>query len=271
MTKKTINTLLGLLFSFLTIFSLCDCSNKNKLENWDGVLDGAYFITDDSYRSYVQDIADKYDKNALWVNRIVNDNFTEEDYRYVESKRYFYCVIIQNKITTAFDMTYEFTASENGYIGHMFYREVSFYNEGDILHVTEYGRTLDYKKNDEYKRNKEMDSKYEFPNKVTYEIGDELLYFEWTGGDHSVYAVGEVKKPASSDYEVIAMDHFYQNCFIIQPSISNFGVGVNYFRIYLLGNPAITNTKDIVMYQNSNYLNYKVIVNEDNSVNIETI
>ena len=271
MIKKTINTLLGLLFSFLTIFSLCDCSNKNKPENWDGTLDGAYFITDDSYRSYVQDIADKYDKNALWVTRIVNDNFTEEDYGYVESKRYFYCVIIQNKITTAFDMTYEFTASENGYIGHMFYNEVSFYNDGNILHVTEYGMTLDYKKNNEFKRNKDMDDIYETPNEVTYEVGDELLYFQWWGGFHSDYAVGEVKRPGSRDYEIIAIDHFYQNNFVIQPSISYFGVGENYFRIYHLGRPAITNTYDIVMHKDSKSIDYKVVKAQDNTINVEIL
>ena len=137
--KKIIKGLFGILFSFLFIFSLPQCS-ENKEEPWDGVLDGAYFITNDSYRSYVEDLAKTYNKNTIWVNRVLKGYIPDEDTQWVKDQKYFYCVIIENKIKTAFDMTYEFTTTDNGYIGHMSYHDVSFYNEGNILHLTDGGK-----------------------------------------------------------------------------------------------------------------------------------
>ena len=67
------------------------------------------------------------------------------------------------------------------------------------------------------------------------------------------------------------MDHYYDGMHVIQPYVSDFDVGDNYLRIYNLGGPDITNTYDIVMYQDSKSVDYKVVKAQDNTINVEIL
>ena len=250
--------------SSLVTFSLLAMAGCK--EECDNVLDGVYFLTGKGFKTYLERIAKAYDLDKSWVNGVLLDGDGGEYSRYIVSQESQYCVIIDNVISVEEQITFPYKFSNDGekYTGSFLnYFSVSFYREENFLYVD----GLQYKKDYRYKRNESLDYKLEPPRDMdNIYITKENVYFRylpyekdgWVGGTY------EIKKANSENYEIVpGVDPLYEGDYVMDIDVDELSVGDNMIRIYHVGSAAATNKYEFYKTYDSDYVFYKITVDEE--------
>ena len=250
--------------SSLATFSLLAITGCK--EECDNVLDGVYFLTDKGYKTYLERIAETYHLDKSWVYSIFRGGDGGEYSRYIVSKEFQHCVIIDNVVSVEKQTTFPYKFSNDGekYVGSFLnYYSVSFYREENFLYVD----GLQYKKDYSYKRNESLDYKLEPPREMdSIYITKENVSFRyfpydkrgWVGGTY------EIKKANSEKYEIVpAVDPLYEGDYAMTVDADRLSVGDNMVRIYHVGSTEATNKHEFYKTYDSDYVIYKITVDEE--------
>lgn len=255
--KSRVNILLRLFFMFLiavsSMFGIAGCANtQDPAETFDGNLDGAYFITDDSYEK-------------------INASRPENMFR---------CVIANDKMMLSgrennVCYIYDIAPESDGYFkGASITGTISFWFEGNKLCIDYDGQTIEFKKDKAYMLIEGEAVTLNSPKNIEVSIGIEGLgyvQFQWNyQSDFGNFGAAiEIKTASSQEFEAVKkVERVYMNMFTVQIDCSNFETGENYVRLYHIGGPDITNNKSIKLYENSDYAVYCVIVDDSGRITV---
>ncbi len=281
--KKSIVALVLLLLGSIITFGVGGCSQdmqnqkQEPTENLDDGFDGAYFITDESYESYVRNCAVQVGADEEWVSEVLNGGDGGQWNYMIRPPRWFWCAIADNQITVSKigDTVYDISICENAYRGNSVAKTVSFWFSGDILHLSDNDETLEYKKDGSYKRAVTGEVALGAPQNITVQSGGEglnFVTFKWNyQSDYGrIGAAVEIKTAGLQEYKPLGkIERVYMNEFTVQLDESNFEAGENQVRIYHVGGPSVTNDHSVIVRKNSNYATYRVTVNGDGSVTVQ--
>ena len=81
----------------------------------------------------------------------------------------------------------------------------------------------------------------------------------------------EIKKANKDEFTLIRVEQTYHNTIVVQRERGDFALGTNILRLGNIGGPGITNTKEIITYLDSVYVDFKVVINADNNITVEPI
>ena len=256
-------------FKFIALSSLVTFSllaMAGCKEECDNVLDGVYFLTGKGFKTYLERIAKAYDLDKSWVNGVLLDGDGGEYSRYIVSQEFQYCVIIDNVISVETQMTFPYKFSIDGekYTGSFLnYFSVSFYREENFLYVD----GLQYKKDYRYKRNESLDYKLEPPRDMdNIYITKENVCFRYLPYDKHGWVGGtyEIKKANSENYEIVpGVDPLFEGDYVMGVDLDELSVGDNMIRIYHVGSTAATNKYEFYKTYDSDYVFYKITVDEE--------
>lgn len=241
------------IFVVSSIFAISGCANtQNPLDTFDGNYEGAYFITDDSYAE-------------------INAKTTQNMFR---------CVIVGNKMMLSGSennvyYVYDIVHEGNGFFsGTSITGAISFWFEGSALCIDYDSKTLRYEKDKTYDRVEGETITLNSPQNINSSSGVEGLgpvTFQWDyQSDYGYFgAAVEIKTKSSQEFVPLKMiERVYMNMFTVQLDCSNFETGENYVRLYHIGGPDITNDNSIIVYENSDYAIFHVIVDESGKITV---
>ena len=102
------------------------------------------------------------------------------------------------------------------------------------------------------------------------ENGSVLFQWEYRADYGRVGAAIEIQKPGSREYVPIKkIERVYMNLFTVQLDGSYFDVGENHVRFCHVGGPSITNDRCILVNEDSDYVTYRVIVDENGNMTVK--
>lgn len=253
--KRKIKNAFFAAFGLLPFLSTISCK-EIKEEEYDGRIEGAYFITDQGYETYIKKLAKSKGNDGSWVSKVLRNGEDSEDSSVCAKKNY-WCVIEGQQISihNTVGTVYDFYLDNEKYNGHNAYENISFWNEGNILHIENYYGTLDFKKNYRYIRDSSRDFIVEKPEDIEISNVQNQITFKYVNGGYGAFgATVDVKYSTVDDYiKTNDIQRPWMNFFIFEFDIDCFPNGDNYFRIYNLGGPYITDDGAIIVMKNSDY------------------
>ena len=264
-------------FKFIALSSLATFSLLSMAgckEECDNVLDGVYCLTNKGYKTYLERIAEAHHLGKTWVRSVINGGDGGDYSGYIVGQDFHYCCIIGEEITVSrqTSIPYTFYKEDDKYNGYfMNYYNVSFYREENFLYVD----GLQYKKDYRYKRNESLDYKLEPPREINdiYVNKDDVCFryfpYEKCGDVGFCY---EILKPAPLYCEkMIGYGTYYHGDYVVQIFRNELSNGDNILKIYHLGSVGCTNSYDLIKTENSDYVTYKVTVNEESIVGVSKV
>lgn len=254
-----------------------ETNGKEEEQSANGSIDGAYFITDESYECYVRNCAAQIGADEQWITDVLNGGDGGEWHYMIRPQSWFRCVIADNQISVSKveDTVYDISSDGSNYQGTSIIQTVTFWFDGDILYLKDDNETLQYRKDSSYQRTEAII--LEAPQNVTVHSGGEglnFITFQWNyQSDYGrVGAAIEIKTSGSQEYKAVQkIERIYMNELVVQLDESNFETGVNWVRIYHIGGPSITNDHSIIVEKNSDYTVFCVTVSNNGSVKVEEI
>lgn len=278
--KKFISVFLSLISVICIAFAFVGCGKNdadNKQDELPTEIDGAYFLTDESYEKIIRDIAKQFSLDEAWIKGVLNGG-DGGDYSFaLRPQTYYYCVIVGNKLTYSSGVytVYNLQPAENGYKGVTPVEndrqiECSFKNA--VLNLTISEETYSFKKRDGYtlSENGIKFSKLNDYDRAYVSEDASSIDFQWNYlSEYGWFGMAvEIKTATASEYKTEKIEHFFQNMYIAEFGKDDFEYGKNYVRFYNLGGPTITNTNEIVVYENSDHIEYCFEKSSDNKLTL---
>ena len=241
------------------LLNFSSCKEKEIEDEYDGRIEGTYFITNKGYETYIKSIAQSNGENDQWVSNVLKKGLTEEQEEYICKKEKIWSVIEAEQITISEKVrtVYDFSFAENKFIGITKDGNISFWNEENILHIeNEYG-ILEFRKNYSYKRDSTRDIILEKPTNVEVSNTNGQICFTYanTGGYGAFGSTIDIKYATANDYtKTNIIERPWMNSYVFEFEQKSFPDGDNYFRIYHLGGPSITNDGAVIVMKNSEFI-----------------
>ena len=247
---------------------------------------GAYFITNESWETYARDWANSTKHlvenfNEDFIQKVINETVTIDDSYGLElfppSKNSLWAVINNDLLTLSTERAkvYTFVHSGDYYEATSFNSLISFKLHNDILTITMNSGNIQFRFDNSYvlTDNKIMLDK---PSNIEYSSGGEglnYLYLQWPyqAGFGFFGTSVEIKKANKDEFTLIRVEQTYHNTIVVQRERGDFALGTNILRLGNIGGPSITNTKEIITYLDSAYVDFKVVINADNNITVEPI
>lgn len=238
-------------FAVLPLLMIAGCANTPS-EIFDGDPDGAYFITDESYKN-------------------IDASRPQNVFRCVIAGDKMMLAGRENHVYDIYDIT---PAGDASFRGNSITGTVSFQFEGNTLCMDQGGQTIKFKKDKTYIRSESESIALAAPQNVKASCGGEglnFVMFQWDyRSDYGNFgAAVEIKTANSREFTPIEVERVYMNMFTVQLDSSNFETGENQIRIYHIGGPDITNDHSIKVHESSNYVTYCVTVDESGKVTVK--
>ena len=277
--KKSMRTIFVVWFVWVfALFGMAGCSpsKDESQEEFCGDAVGAYFITDESYEKYVRDCAASVGADEQWVCAVLQGGDGGPWHDLIRPQSWFWCAIAQNRMTVCMmeDTVYDISADGEVFQGSSISGTISFWFNGDILCIRDGEQTIEFEKDGSY-RQAEKEVVLRSPQNIRVSSGEEengsvLFQWEYRADYGRVGAAIEIQKPGSREYVPIKkIERVYMNLFTVQLDGSYFDVGENHVRFCHVGGPSITNDHYIVVNEDSDYVTYRVIVDENGNMKVK--
>ena len=238
---------------------------------------GAYFITDESWESYVRSRADFFGANESWIQDVLNGGDGGALAHYSIRQRDVMWVAIYGDALTISEegiSVYRFYLDGDYYTCQSSYSTITFVLTDDILTVQRGSDTTQYRRNNSYEQSKEIPSLRSIPTNIEHFFGGEGLNYamlRWVRVDTAGALAGvEIQKAGTQDYSLHKIAHAYNNEFIVQFSHSDFMQGVNTVRIYHIGYPFLLNNQ-VCLSANSKYTVFSFIIDAKGNLTIKKV
>ena len=269
------NVFKKLAFALNFTILLGGCSNKSE-HFYDGKIEGAYFITEESYKNYVTHIAQSKGEDNNWIKSVLDGGDGGQWSYLIRPREYFYCIIVNGQINMSHvnENVYYFTLEDGIYKGVSLNEQISFYNDENILHVKKGNITFDYEKDYDYVRKEDGDSILDTPNGFEYSSDETKAYFAIACGQNygDIGLTADIKIAGQNEFlSTKIIERPYLNSYHFEFDINELAVGENFIRFYSLGSPTITNEKYIVLYKSSEFTIFKITLTEDKTLKIEQL
>ena len=194
----------------------------------------------------------------------------------IRPQSWFWCAIAQNRMTVCMmeDTVYDISADGEVFQGSSISGTISFWFNGDILCIRDGEQTIEFEKDGSY-RQAEKEVVLRSPQNIRVSSGEEengsvLFQWEYRADYGRVGAAIEIQKPGSREYVPIKkIERVYMNLFTVQLDGSYFDVGENHVRFCHVGGPSITNDRCILVNEDSDYVTYRVIVDENGNMTVK--
>lgn len=246
-------------------------------EKYDFGCDGAYFVTDESYESYVREFAALHGEGEEWIEELLNGGTGGKWSQSIHRKSSLWCVIRGNQIcvSSGNNTVYRFYPVQDGFKGETLHKSILFQTEGDLLTLTEDGKTLQYQKDPSYRETGEtviLDP----PEEIDISCGGEglnflILRWNFQYGYGMNGAGADIRTADSKTYETVRLEEVWEYAYVMQFQPSDFRPGENWVRLYSIGGPMITNQKTLYLEKTSPYVLFRVMVEQDGSIRVEQI
>ena len=258
----------------IALFARDNTPEDNDMNPTDTKLNGAYFITDESWESYVRTRAKEIDENEDWVQEILNGGDGGQWSHFIRPKSLFWVAVFGDAMTISSErlVVYDFYHDGNYYIGRSLYSQIRFSLTGDVLTIQKGAEELQYKLDRAYIVSEEETRQFSSPENIANSSGGNglnFVMFTW----HPNYAAGylgagiEIRKASVQDFTLTKIDYAYMNMFVAQFSRSDFSQGNNGVRINYLGGPTINrNTKQVLFNACSDYVVFEVRIDANDNV-----
>ena len=275
----TIVTVIFCILAGITMFGIAGCGTtpQEPIQELCGENVGAYFITDESYEQYVRACAAQAGVDEQWISDVLQGGDGGDLHDLIRPQSWFWCVIAGNQITVSeiYNTVYDISADGTGFRGESAIKTVSFWFEGDVLHLQDNNRTAEYKKDNSYQRDVTKDVRLGAPKNIDTDCGENSIYvtFRWEYQSEygTVGAAVQIKTPHAKEYETVnPIERVYGNTLVIEIQKSKLETGENSVRIYHIGGPSITNDHSILVQKNSPYATYRVIVEKNGKIRVKT-
>lgn len=264
--------------SMFSIVSLASCQSgdygagASAFSSLEENIDGAYFITDEGYETYVRKCAKDVGANEAWVKDVLNGGNGGEWSYCIRPKSWFRCAIVGNKITVSIieNTVYDLTVKENEFKGSSITKDITFTCNGKYLLLNDEGLILEFKKDFYYDYKADRGTTLIAPKDVRIDV-DNTISFQWNyRSDYgNVGAAIEVKTASSQEYTTLKkVEHVYMNMLTVEFNRSDFEVGENFVRFYHVGGPTINNDNTVTMVNSSDYTSYRVSVGKDGDIKV---
>lgn len=284
--KKIKIALIALFLGIAMVFGVAGCKSGNPNHNLEdnaqssgSTIDGAYFITDESYEIFVRNCASQIGAGEQWITDVLKGGDGGEWHYMIRPQSWFRCVIADNKITVSNieDTVYCISNDGNIYRGNSIAQTISFWFSDDILYLSDKNETLQFSKDNSYQKLTNEVIALGAPQNVTVNSGGEgsnYVTFSWNyqSGYGKFGAAVEIKTANSQEYKAVQkIERAYMNMFVVELDEYNFQTGVNFVRLYHIGGPSITNDHSIIVNKNSDYTTFRVVVKDNGSVKVEEL
>lgn len=273
--KRKVAFSITFLFVILSAIGITGCKSEPKpVEELCGDSVGAYFITDESYESYVHRTAEAAGLDEQWVLDVLNGGDGGEWHYLIRPKAWYWCVIADNQIRVAkgSQTIYDISVDENNFIGTCITETISFWFDGDILCIKQETSTMEYKKDSTYQRTETKQKVLDAPKNIRVSISEDYGYvtFDWNyqSGYGTIGAKADIKTANSKNYEPLKIDQVYMNSLVIQIYTSALKTGKNWVRMYHVGGPTITNSNLIIVEEDSDYVTYCITVHRSGKISV---
>ena len=277
--KKSMRTIFVVWFVWVfALFGMAGCSpsKDEPPEEFCGDAVGAYFITDESYEKYVRDCAASVGADEQWVCAVLQGGDGGPWHDLIRPQSWFWCAIAKNRMTVCMveDTVYDISADGEVFQGSSITGTISFWFNGDILCIRDGEQTIEFEKDGSY-RQAEKEVVLRSPQNIRVSSGEEengsvLFQWEYRADYGRVGAAIEIQKPGSREYVPIKkIERVYMNLFTVQLDGSYFDVGENHVRFCHVGGPSITNDRCILVNEDSDYVTYRVIVDENGNMTVK--
>ena len=247
-----------------------ESTKRNESQN-----DGVYCITDESWKAHVRAVAERIGEDESWIENVLNGGYPGVQWKYdILPKTYYYCVILNNKITVSDSRSYVYQISRenNVYRGDAANMSINFWVEEESLYLPQGKETLIFQKDGDY-RLIENTRTLTAPKDIQISSGGEdfvFLRFEYDYG-YGTHGIGiDIRKANENTYRTIKTEVVWMNQFVVQLDKAQFADGDNWVRLYAVGGPTIRNDKTMMMLENSEYVLFRVTI-KGNKVNVREV
>lgn len=240
-------------------------------QEWDSTMDGVYYITDESWEAHIRTVAEQVGADASCVESVLNGGSAGEWSSDLRPKNYYWCVILNRKITVGVDIrsfVYQISQEDNVYVGSTVNQSVTFWFQDGDLYLPYGKETLCLRKDDSYRlteNTRTLAAPKEIEIVSSGEEGLDFFHLRWNYDyDYGTLGVGvDVKKADEEVYRTIKIEQVWMNQFVIQLDKSQFAEGDNWVRLYSVGGPYFWNDKTMALLENSEYALFCVTVKGD--------
>lgn len=236
----------------------------------DIIQNGVYVITDVGWEIYVRDFAKNFHESETWIQEVLNG-----DGGYLENlirpRSLHWVAIFDDLLTVSREEceVYQFSLEGDMYAGYKLHYSIKFWLVDNVLFMRYGDDILQYQKDDSYQISEEAPASFSAPKDIQYHCGGsglDYVFIDWNRTPAAEYfgAAIEVKKADSESFVFHAIEYEIMNMFVGQFRESDFVQGVNDVRIHYIGGPFVDqNTRQVYMIQDSEYMSFHVIVDDE--------